>query len=520
MKKPLTILDTTLRDGAQGEGISFSVKDKLNIVKALDNIGIAFIEAGNPTSNRKEADFFKEASALNLRVSKLCAFGSTRRKELKCNEDASLLSLLDSNTKYISVFGKSSLYHVENVLNTSPENNLCMIEETIFFLKSNNRYVIYDAEHFFDAYKENREYALKTLEAAIKGGCETICLCDTNGGSFPDFIAKAVLEAKKSFPETEIGIHAHNDSDLATAVSLSAVKAGAAHVQGTFLGFGERSGNASLCSIIPNLQLKSDYICIPENNLPMLYQTARQIAEISNISIRNNTPFIGGSAFAHKAGMHADAVMKKSGAYEHILPEAVGNSRHFLISEISGKASVLTRIKKTIPDFDGNTEILSRIISVIKEKEYMGYQFEGAESSIDLIILREAKKIEPFFKLINYKVLDEKPYDTGSATATIKLSVNGVQITTAEDGEGPVNALDKSLRKALSEDFPALREVHLIDYKVRVMEPRDATAAQVRVLITSSDSKKEWTTIGVSQDIIEASWLALVDSIEYKLFNS
>ncbi|MDR1630354.1 MAG: citramalate synthase [Oscillospiraceae bacterium] len=520
MNKTITILDTSLRDGAQSEGIAFSLQDKANITKALDRIGIAIIEAGNPSANQKEADFFQSAQKIPLTHAQLCAFGSTRRKDVRADEDAACLALLTANTPWVSIFGKSCDYQVTDVLKTTLENNLLMIEDTCAFLKSHGRRVIFDAEHFFDGYLENPDYALACVAAAVSGGADVVCLCDTNGGSFPEDVEKTVQHVCAAFPRAEFGIHAHNDSDLAVAVTLSAVRAGATHIQGTFLGFGERCGNASLCSIIPNLQLKLGYSCIPDESMKLLSSTAREIAEIANISVRKNTPFIGASAFAHKAGMHTDAVLKVRRSFEHITPESVGNHRRFLVSDIAGKAALLERILKIFPDFDKNSPALGRIIQIIKEKEYRGYQFEGADSSMELIIRREINGIEPFFDLISYKVLDELPYDTGSATATIKLTVGGKLKITAADGDGPVNALDKSLREALTEFYPCLHEVHLIDYKVRVMEPKNATAAQVRVLITSADAESEWTTIGVANDIIEASWIALVDSIAYKLLKS
>lgn len=517
MRKKITILDTTLRDGAQSEGISFSLYDKARIVKTLDRFGPAIIEAGTPYANQKEADFFQHAKSIELKNSKLCAFGSTRRKNMRAEEDPACLALLNADTEYVSIFGKSSSYQVSEILQTSLENNLLMIEDSCRFFSEKGRRIIFDAEHFFDGYVENPDYSLACLAAAERGGAEIICLCDTKGSTFPDVGGKIVGEICKAFPLIDIGIHAHNDSDLAVALSIAAVVAGAVHVQGTFLGFGERCGNASLASIIPNLQLKLGYSCIADENMHLLSSTAREIAEISNISIRKNTPYIGASAFAHKAGTHTDGVLKSQQSFEHIDPESIGNHRRFLVSDIAGKAALLEKIHKIFPSFDKNSPALDRIIKVIKEKEYKGYQFEGADSSIDLIIRREINGIEPFFDLLSYKVLSELPYSMGSATATIKLMVGGKLRIAAAEGEGPINALDKSLREALAEFYPCLNEVHLIDYKVRVIESKDATAARVRVLITSADARSEWTSIGVSTDIIEASWLALVDSILYKL---
>ncbi|MDY4700206.1 MAG: alpha-isopropylmalate synthase regulatory domain-containing protein, partial [Oscillospiraceae bacterium] len=354
--------------------------------------------------------------------------------------------------------------------------------------------------------------------AALRGGADCLALCDTNGGSFPDYIEKVTGEVVKAFPGTDIGIHTHNDSDMACAGALMAVRAGAKQVQGTFIGFGERCGNAKLTSIIPNLQIKSDYECIPQENLKNLTSSAIKIASIANVTLHRDVPFVGRSAFAHKAGMHADGVLKFSESFEHIDPESVGNRRRFLLSEVTGKAAVLKKIQKLYPDFDKDSPQVAELLDILKQKEYEGYQYEGADSSFELIVHRLVRKYKPFFDLISYKVLDELPYDNDhSATATIKLSVDGRVRIAASDGDGPVNALDRALREALEVFYPCLRKLRLIDYKVRVMEPKDATAASVRVLITSSDGEDIWTTVGVSQDVINASWIALVDSIEHKL---
>lgn len=516
--KKIELLDSTLRDGAQGEGISFSVNDRLEIVRVLDDLGIPIIEAGNPTSNPRELEFFERASRLWLKNSRLCAFGSTRRKGERVEEDAACAALLKAGTPCVSIVGKSRKIQVEGVLQTSLEENLSMIEETCRFFKSHGKYVVFDAEHFFDSMSDNDGYALESLRAALRGGVDCLALCDTNGGSFPDYIEKVTGEIVKAFPGTNIGIHTHNDSDMACAGALMAVRAGAKQVQGTFIGFGERCGNAKLTSIIPNLQIKSDYECIPQENLKNLTSSAIKIASIANVTLHRDVPFVGRSAFAHKAGMHADGVLKFSESFEHIDPESVGNRRRFLLSEVTGKAAVLKKIQKLYPDFDKDSPQVAELLDILKQKEYEGYQYEGADSSFELIVHRLVRKYKPFFDLISYKVLDELPYDNDhSATATIKLSVDGRVRIAASDGDGPVNALDRALREALEVFYPCLRKLRLIDYKVRVMEPKDATAASVRVLITSSDGEDIWTTVGVSQDVINASWIALVDSIEHKL---
>lgn len=518
MKKKIYIFDTTLRDGAQAEGISFSTEDRLDVLTTLDELGIDFVEAGNPASNPKEAEFFKRAKALSLKHTKLVAFGNTHRKGTLPQNDTSCLSLLEADTEYVSLVGKCHTGQVKDILGVTPEENLAMIEDSCAFLVKNGKNVIFDAEHFYDGYKSNPEYALSALNAAVRGGAFSLCLCDTNGGAFPFEIFDITKAVVSQFADISVGIHAHNDGDTATANAISGVRAGATQVQGTFLGFGERSGNAALTSVIPNLQLKLGFDCIPAENMQNLVSAAISIAETSNISLRKNLPFVGRSAFAHKAGMHADAVLKSAASFEHINPDLIGNKRRFLVSEMSGKAAILRKINKYYPEIDKDSPALEKIVGIIKEKEHNGYQYEGADASLELMIRKAVEGVPSFFDLISYKVLDELPYDNNrSATATIKLTVNGVLKIAASDGEGPVNALDKALREALSDFYPKLNKVHLIDYKVRVIEPKGATAAQVRVLITSTDGSEVWTTVGLSQDIIEASFTALTDSIEHTL---
>ena len=515
--KQVDLLDSTLRDGAQGEGISFSVEDKLNIVTLLDELGIGFIEAGNPGSNPKDLTFFNKASKLSLKTARLVAFGSTRRKGLRASEDSNIKDLLNAGTTYVSLFGKSWDLHVTRVIHTTLEENLRMIEETVRYLTEQGRKVLFDAEHFFDGYKENPSYALDALEAAARGGAVSLVLCDTNGGSFPHEIEAITKAAAERFPGRQLGIHAHNDGGMAVANSIAAVQSGARHVQGTYLGFGERTGNANLSAVLPNLQLKLGYACIPEEKMAALTSVARSIAEIANISLRKNEPYIGSSAFAHKAGMHADGVLKASRSFEHISPGAVGNERRFLMSEMAGRTAVLEKIRNVCPELEKDSPETMAVLDALKEMEHQGYQFEGAESSFELLIRKVTGSYRPYFELIDYKIVSNQPCEENcSSTATVKIRVeNKVQLMAAE-GNGPVNALDRALRSALEVFYPTLTKMHLTDYKVRVMDSR-ATAATVRVLITSTDGKRIWSTVGVSSDIIQASWIALVDSIEYKL---
>lgn len=428
-------------------------------------------------------------------------------------------SLANAGTKTVSVFGKSWDLHVTEILKTTLEENLSMIYDTVKYLKDLGKEVIFDAEHFFDGYKENSEYALKALKAAADAKADVLCLCDTNGSTFPDEISEIVKVVKEHIPNVKLGIHCHNDSGLAVASTMAAVFAGCEHIQGTYVGFGERTGNANLSTIIPNLQIKRDYKLIPDENMHNLTSTAIKICEVANIPLSNSKPYVGGSAFAHKGGMHIDGVSKLSRSFEHIKPETVGNQRRFLMSEVSGRATILKKIQAVKPDVDKDSPLTQKVIDRLKELEHQGYQFEAAEQSFELIIRKELGLYKPFFELINYKTIGEHPIENDSypSTAVIKLRVGDKVSVTASDGDGPVHALDSALRKALVEFYPVLKDVRLTDYKVRVMEPKDATAAKVRVLIESTDGERSWATIGVSCDIIEASWQALVDSIEYKL---
>lgn len=517
MSNKVFIFDSTLRDGAQADGISFSVEDKVKVVKALDEIGVDYIEAGNPMSNPKDMEFFDRIAHLELSQARIVAFGSTRKSNISPQEDAGLKALEKAGTSTVAIFGKCWDFHVTDIIETSLEENLNMIRDSVAYLKSLGKEVIFDGEHFFDGFKNNSEYAMQCLAAAAEAGADCIVLCDTNGGTFPSEVHDITRKAVDTF-STAIGIHCHNDCGMAVANSQMAVEAGARHVQGTFIGYGERCGNANLSTIIPNLQLKRKMECIPEASIPRLTMIALTIAEISNISLNKREPYVGRCAFTHKGGMHVDAVNKTPQSFEHIDPEAVGNRRIFLTSEVAGRGAVISKIQKVSPELTKDSPETTRIIKRLKELEHAGYQFEAAESSFELIIRKELGKYRPLFELVSFKVIGEQPYREGlSATALIKIIVDGKEEITAAEGEGPVNALDKALRKALEVFYPEIAQVYLIDYKVRVLDGKSASASKVRVLIESTDGKDTWASVGVSRDIIEASWLALVDSVEYKL---
>ena len=515
----ITVLDSTLRDGAQGEGISFSVMDKLNIARALDELGVDLIEAGNPGSNPKDLDFFKEAKSLGLKRALLAAFGSTRRRGVGCEEDDQLKSLLGADTPVVVIFGKSWDLHVKQVLKVSLEENLEMIRDTIVFLRSQGRRVVYDAEHFFDGAAADEAYAFRTLSAAAEAGAECLVLCDTNGGSLPGRVGKLVARAVKDFG-LPVGIHAHNDSGLAVANSLAAVDAGAIHAQGTLVGFGERCGNANLSTLVADIALKMGHECLQPDSLPKLARITRRVAEIANINFDEGMPYVGLKAFAHKAGMHVDAVLKTSKSFEHVDPEAVGNERRILASEVGGRSVILERVKRLDPTATKESPLVAQVVKRLKEMERLGYQFEGADASLDLLMRKAAGKYKPFFELGHYRTIGEQPTPGKlSAQAMVKIRVDGEDAISAAEGDGPVHALDLALRKALEKFYPALSSMRLTDFKVRVLDSKDASAATVRVLIESSDGEDAWTTVGVSTDIIEASYIALVDSIEYKLIN-
>lgn len=516
--KRIDMFDSTLRDGAQGEGISFSVQDKIHIVKALDELGVPYIEAGNPGSNPKDLEFFNEVKKLKLKHSHLVAFGSTRRKSIDVKDDANVQSLLSAGTEHICIFGKTWDFQVKEILKATLEENLAMIADTVAFFVSKGKTVFYDAEHYFDGYCANPEYAIATLKAAHKAGAKTLVLCDTNGGKLPDEIMSMTAIALKE-TGAQIGIHCHNDTGMAVASSLLSVKGGAEHVQGTLLGFGERTGNANLSSIIANLQVKMGYDCLPEGCMENLTIVCRRVAEVANIALDNGMPFVGYNAFSHKAGMHIDAVTKNPVAYEHVNPETVGNERRFLMSEVAGRSLVIEKIRKFDPNIQKDSPVATQIVARVKELEHEGYQFEGAEGSFELLMRKNMGKYKPFFDLEYYKVIVEQPIEGIPSTAfgQVKIGVDGEMAITAGEGDGPVHALDGALRRALEKFYPQVKQIRLTDFKVRVLDSKSATAAKVRVLIESTDGETEWTTVGVSSDLIEASWIALVDSFEYKL---
>lgn len=511
---PVFILDSTLRDGSQGEGISFTVHDKLAIVKKLDKLGISYIEAGNPASNPKDMEFFTLALSLPLAHATLVAFGSTRRKNSTAAEDKNLAALLNTGVKAVTIVGKSSEEQVLEVLHTTLSENLAMISDTITYLKQHEKQVIFDAEHFFDGYVQNPEYALATLDAAK--GADVITLCDTNGANFPCDIERITKEVC-GFVSCSVGIHCHNDIGMAVANSLAAVNAGATHVQGTYIGFGERCGNANLSTIIANLQLKLGYSCIPSECIVRLTKTALFIAETANLTPDSLMPYVGKSAFAHKGGMHVDGVFKRSASFEHITPETIGNSRSILLSEMAGRTAMLSIINEVDPTITRDSQKAEELVGLLKELESRGYLFETATASLELAVAKHLGKFKPLFELVFFKVIGEQTKDAPSqlSTALIKIRVGNKTEITAAEGDGPVNALDNALKKAVVSFYPAVKNVRLIDYKVRVIEPSDATAALVRVIITSTDGERIWTTVGVSRDIIDASLQALLDSLEY-----
>ena len=512
------IFDSTLRDGAQGQGISFSLEDKIKIVKALDEMKIDYIEAGNPGSNPKDMEFFKRLKDVELKTSKLVAFGSTRKPNTKVEDDKNLKDLLSSGTDIIVVFGKAWDFQVTDIIKTSLDENIEMIKDTIKYLCANEKEVFFDAEHFYDGYKENKDYAMATIKAAEEAGAKVVALCDTNGGTLPREIYD-ITKAVRNEVSIEIGIHSHDDMGMAIASSIMAVEAGAKQVQGTLIGIGERCGNANLSAIIPVLKLKLGYEVLSNIELVNLTKSARYIAEICNITLMDQSPFVGTSSFAHKGGMHIDAVTKAPRSYEHIDPEVVGNKRRFLVSEVSGRSTILQEIKKVFPNISKDDTSVQKITDRLKELEYDGYQFEGAEGTVELVIRKIIGKYKPFFKLNHFKIIGEQPYGSEdlSSTAVINITVDEQTEMTAAEGEGPVNALDKAIRKALEVFYPELKKARLVDYKVRVLDSESATEAKVRVLIESTDGIENWSTVGVSRDVIQASWIALVDSIEYKL---
>ncbi len=508
------LFDTTLRDGTQSEGLSLSVEDKLKITGILDGFGIHFIEGGYPGSNPKDIEFFQRARDLKLKHAKLTAFGSTRKAGGQAASDPNVRALVDSHTPAVCIYGKSSILHVTQVLGTTAEENLAMIGDTVAHLKQAGKEVIYDAEHFFDGYRANPEYALASLRAAVQAGADWLTMCDTNGGSLPSFITEVVGVVKKNFP-TRLGIHTHNDSDMAVANALAAVEAGCLQVQGTINGWGERCGNANLISIIPALQLKMDRRCVSEANLSRLTEVSRTISEIANIRPRAHAPYVGSSAFAHKGGAHVAAVEKLTESYEHVPPERVGNLRHVVVSELSGRGNVRLRATELGTDAGGNErEVLKRV----KELENRGYQFEAAEGSFELLVRRSNSAYAPAFEILDVVVISERRRGSEMfVEATLKVKVGDETVHTVAEGAGPVHALDQAFHKALDAFYPLLREVRLVDYKVRILDPEAATGAKTRVLVEATLGHERWSTIGVSPNIIEASCEALADALELPL---
>lgn len=516
--RQIEIYDTTLRDGSQAEDVSFSVEDKLRITEKLDEFGVHYIEGGWPGSNPKDAEYFKKARKLRLKNSIIVAFGSTQRPKIHVEEDTNIKALIDSQARVITIFGKTWDFHVKEALKIPLDANLVIIYNSINYLKKHAEMVFFDAEHFFDGYKHNPEFALRCLKSAEEAGADRIVLCDTNGGRMPDEIRAICLEVKKHI-KTPLGIHCHNDSECAVANSLIAVEAGIMQVQGTINGIGERCGNANLCSIIPNLELKYGYHCIGEERLRMLREVSRYVNEIANMRHFKRQPFVGDSAFAHKGGIHVSAIRKRSETYEHIKPELVGNSQRVLVSDLAGKSNVLRKAEEFGIHLKADSPELQVILDRLKDLEHQGFQFEGAEASFELLLKKELGLHRRFFDLIGFRVISErrKEKEEPITEATIMVKV-GKQIEhTAATGNGPVNALDNALRKALEKFYPELKTFKLQDYKVRVLTAGKGTSAKVRVLIESGDDNERWGTVGVSENIIEASWQALVDSIEYKL---
>lgn len=526
--EPVFFYDTTLRDGTQGENINFTPEDKIKIAHRLDDIGIHYIEGGWPGSNPRDKKFFALARHAQFKTARLAAFGSTRKPGIDPADDHNIRELLASETPVVTIFGKSWDFHVVDVMENTLEENLAMIYDSVAYLKSQNREVIYDAEHFFDGYRANREYALKTLMSAARGGAEFIVLCDTNGGTLPFDLENTVRDVQDYFeehcrtsqeiPKVKMGIHTHNDSGLAVANSVSAVHMGAVMVQGTINGYGERCGNADLTSIIPIVCHKMRREGISRENLEKLQKLSRFVSETANMIPMNNRPFVGKSAFAHKGGIHVNAIMKNPKAYEHMSPEVVGNQRRVLVSDLSGKSNVEYKARELGIELGNNGYDSRKIVEEIKRLELKGYQYDAAEGSLKILMEKFTEQFQPSFDLESFRVTIEKDKDQPcSAHATIKIAVDGQKEITAAEGKGPVSALDNALRKALNNFYPDIDFMRLVDFKVRVIDGRAGTAAKVRVFIESRDQDRLWSTIGVSEDIIEASWQALADSFQYKL---
>ncbi len=517
--KKIYILDTLLRDGLQGEGVSMSITAKLKAALLLDGFGVDYIEGGYAASNPKDMDFFKQIKNKKLKNSKIVAFGSTRRAKNPIGEDIGTQKLLEADTDVVAIFGKSWTFHVTDVLRVTKEDNLAMIADTVRYLKEHGKEVIYDAEHFFDGWKNDQEYALATIKAAAGAGADSLVLCDTNGGTLPHEIFDITSTIVKAF-DLPIGIHCHNDGGTATANSLEAVRAGALCVQGVMNGYGERCGNANLCDIIPALELKMGCTTVGKEKLRGLHTLSVAIDEILNKRHNKQAPFVGASAFAHKAGMHVNAVQKTPKSFEHIEPEEVGNKRRILVSELAGGSNILMKAVELGVNMDKSSPEVRQVLEELEKLEKDGYEFEAADGSFQLLVQKVLKQHKPFFDLEGFRVIVEKTGKTAPclSEATIKLNVEGKTAHTVGEGGGPVEALDNALRKALSDFYPQIADVILTDYRVRILDPEVATKAKTRVLIESTDGENSWGTVGVSENIIEASWEALVDSVECKLF--
>ena len=520
-KDKIFIYDTTLRDGSQAEGISFSKNDKIRIVEKLDLFGVAYIEGGWPGSNPKDMAFFDAVKGMKFKNAKIAAFGSTRRAKSSVENDVNIQKLLEAEVPVTTVFGKTWLLHVNEALRISPDKNLELIADSCAYLKDNNREVIFDAEHFFDGYKDDPAYALASVMSAATAGASAIVLCDTNGGSLCNDIVKICSAVRKALPDKiRLGIHCHNDSGLAAANSLLAIDHGVRHVQGTINGIGERCGNADLCSIIPSIELKMGYRCLPEGQLKKMRDVSLFVDDLANIRHNPRLPYVGESAFAHKGGVHVNAVMKNPATYEHTLPESVGNSRRILVSDLSGKDNIISKLAEQCIRPGLDDESVRKILAELKHKESLGYEYEAAEASFALMSKKVLNEHDPFFELNGFRVIIEKRghNEPCISEATVKVTVKGKQELTAAEGDGPVNALDMALRKALKRFYPEITDIQLKDYKVRILDGDDGTAAKTRVLMESGSGDKTWGTVGVSENIIEASWEAMLDSIEYILY--
>lgn len=516
MAERILVLDTTLRDGAQAEGISFSLEDKIRLIRALDDLGVDYIEAGNPAANPKDEELFQFArQGLRLKHARLTAFGSTCRVGVRADEDAGLRKLAGCGAQCASIFGKSSLFHVREVLRAEPEENLRLIEESVAFLKRSGMFVLFDAEHFYDGYRENADYAMQSLAAARRGGADMLVLCDTNGGSLPHELGRITRQAAENM-DCPVGVHCHNDAGLAVACSMEGVLCGARMVQGTINGYGERCGNANLCTLLPNLCLKMGRDALIPGAMERMASTARLTGEIANLAMDEHSPYVGNSAFAHKGGMHIDGMMKNRRSFEHISPERVGNKRRFLVSEMAGRGALISRLGALAPELARDREQTARIMEHVKALEARGYAFESAGGSLELRVLGALGRRPHFFEVLDFHVVSRKPENDKNAQAYVKVAVDGKMEITADEGDGPVNALDLAMRKALGVFYPCLSQMRLKDFKVRVVSG-SGTSSVVRVHIDSTDGVHLWSTVGVSSNIIEASFIALSDSIEYML---